>query len=184
MTTENSLSVPATHVLDNVSTMSIEDFKRMSLTSTSRYSERAKKDGKVDTASHAGRQLSTDDVINRVLTVTSVTRALVPDLDENNNPIPLTDENGALMFDENGEMMYKQSIYPILTFAEAPDCWYNGGTMWAGVVQSWAEESGDNPDAMTFPALNSDLAEIGGIPCLMQWKKSRQGRNYVNIMLA
>lgn len=182
----NAMSVPATHALDNLSTISVAEFRAKALVSTpSRYTERARRAGKTDSVGHIGIQLSTDDIVDHVLTINSVCRASTPVLDDNDNPVPLTDDNGAIVMDENGEIVYATQIYPIITFAEAPGYWYNGGSLLAGVLPEWAEESGDDPNSMNYPNLNADLAsmESGGIPVYFCWKQGKK-RRYVNMILA
>lgn len=182
---QNIMVPESTHALDNLSTRSIVDFRRDSLTrKPTKYAARSQRDGKVDSVGHIGHQLSTDDVVGHVLTIDSVCRAIVPLFDKSNNPIWETDENGALKTDADGNFVQATSIYPIVTFAEAPGYWYNGGTLLAGVLPGWAEEAGDEPDSMTYPLLNADLAEIGGIPCYFEWKQGRAGNKYVNMILA
>lgn len=178
-----SLSVPSTHALDNLPSVDLLSIRRDALLSTpNKYVQAARAAGLVDSAGHLGIQLSTDDVVNHILTIDSVCRAMSPDLDDNNNPVPLTDENGAIVVDENGDIVYRSSIYPIVTFAEAPGYWYNGGKLMAGVLDEWARLSGDDPNSMTYPLLNADLAEIGGIRVFLTWKQGRN-RRYVNMVL-
>ena len=184
MPTINSMIVPATHALDNVVTKSVAEFRASALISKpSKYTERARKSGKTDSVGHIGIQLSTEDIVDKVLTIDSVCRASVPLTDENGNPVPLVDDNGAIVMDSNGEIVYATQVYPIITFAEAPGYWYNGGTLLAGVLPEWADESGDDVDSMSYPLLNADLKEIGGIPVYFCWKQGKN-RRYVNMILA
>lgn len=180
----NALTVPDTHALDNISTQDLTMFRRESLLrEPSKYTKRAQINGHTDTVGHIGIQLSTNDVVGKVLTINSLCRAEVPTLDRNGNPVPAMFDDGTTKVDENGEIVYETSIFPIVTFAEAPGYWYNGGTMLSNVINDWIMESGDEPDSFTFPKLNADLEAIGGIPVYFQWK---QGKNntYVNMILA
>lgn len=183
-TNMNALTVPDTHALDNLPAQDLMQFRRESLLRTpSKYTKRAQINGHTDTVGHIGIQLSTNDIVGKVLTINSLCRAEVPLLDRNGNPVPAVFEDGTTRVDDNGEIVYETSVFPIVTFTEAPGYWYNGGTMLSNVIADWCEESGDEPDSFTFPKLNADLQEIGGIPVYFQWK---QGKNntYVNMILA
>ena len=88
MSTELATSVPATHALDNIATRSVAEFRANALVSKpSKYTERARRAGKTDSVGHIGIQLSTDDIVDHVLTISSVCRASVPVLDNNGNPV-------------------------------------------------------------------------------------------------
>ena len=183
MANNNALSVPSTHALDNLPAVDLLSIRREALLTTpNKYVQAARVAGLVDSAGHLGIQLSTDDVVNHILTIDSVCRATAPDSDDNGNPVPMVDDNGAIVMDENGEIAYRSSVYPIVTFAEAPGYWYNGGKLMAGVLDEWARMSGDDADSMTYPLLNADLAEIGGIRVFFTWKQGRN-RRYVNMVL-
>lgn len=185
-TNENNMamSIPATHALDNVQTQSVAEFRsRAMVTTSNKYTQIARANNMTDSVGHIGKQLSTEDIVGHVLHIDTICRASVPKVDANGNPVPMVDANGAIVVDENGEFVPATTIYPIITFSEAPGYWYNGGKLLANVLPLWAAESGDGPDSMNYPKLNADLAEIGGIPVYFEWKQGKQYK-YVNMILA
>lgn len=185
-TSENTtaMTIPATHALDGINTESVAEFRLKALTTkANKYTEIARRNSMTDSAGHIGKQLSTEDIVGHVLHIDTVCRASVPVVDANGNPVPAVDANGAIILDENGEFLPATSIYPIITFTEAPGYWYNGGKLLADVLPLWAAESGDDEDSMNYPKLNADLADIGGIPVYFEWKQGKKFR-YVNMILA
>lgn len=147
---------------------------------------RSQKDGKTDTVLHIGAQIKMDMLVGHVLHIIRVGHAAVPATDTQGNPIYATDENGNTQYDADGNPVQAISVFPVMHFKEAPDCWANGGKLLQDNIVSWADEVGDDPDDFYLPKVNAAIKEIGGIPAYFEWKdkQDRSGQRYVNIILA
>lgn len=170
---------------------SLEDFRKEALAiaesgNVNILTRRSQRDGKTDTVMHIGEQIKSDMIVGHVLTIVRVGHAAVPATDNKGNPIYVTDENGEVEADNEGNPIQAVSVFPVCHFKEAPGCWYNGGKLLQDNIDSWAEETGDDPNDFYLPKLNAVLDEIGGIRAYFEWKdkKDGSGQRYVNMILA
>lgn len=147
--------------LDVVPNVTVEQFRTDAFRgSLSQLASWAHEDGNSDAVLHGGRQLKTDHIINRVLTIIAAQYAYVPD--------------------ENG----RQKRYPVVVFAEAPDYWYNMGQLGSNLIRDWAKRIGDNPEENPYlPRLNQELTDCGGVRIHFRWKQGKN-RPYVAITIA
>lgn len=173
--------------LDSIPAQSLADFQSEALNSApNRLASRLQKDGKVDTAFHIGKQIKSEQIAGKVLTIIRIGRGMAPKTDNKGNPVWVTDENGMPVTDENGVAVQDMSVFPICHFAEAPGWWYNAGAMMNGIIESLCDECGDDPDGMVFPNVNAALADVGGLRAYFDWKDSTKnpGQKYMNIIIA
>lgn len=67
--------------------------------------------------------------------------------------------------------------YPVMTFAEFPGCYYNGGTMFLKITMALALAAGDNPaEDRRLPNLNARIKERGPIGVVLY---QQPGKNYL-----
>lgn len=173
--------------LDNIPVQSLADFQVEALNSKpNSLVSRLQKDGKVDTAFHIGKQIKSEQVAGKVLTIIRIGRGMAPRTDNKGNPVWVTDENGMPVTDENGVAVQEMSIFPICHFLEAPGFWYNAGAMMNGIIESLCDECGDDPTGMVFPNVNAALEEVNGLRAYFDWKESAKnpGQKYMNIIVA
>jgi len=112
--------------------------------------------GTIESVLAAGKQLKTEEIVNEVLTVDRV--EFRDALDEN-----------------TGE----HNTFPIVTFVEYPECYYNAGTLLQQNVEAWAASAGDNPEEdKTLPNLNEEFQNDGG-PQIIIYKK--EGKRYYSV---
>lgn len=190
MSTNNNTSLATTEnsglsVLPQETT-TLENFQSMAFGSpVNRLTAASMKNGTTDTLLHAGTQLLAADVAGHVLTIIRVGFATAPARDIKGNPVYET-RDGEILTDENGEPVPKMSLYPVCHFKEAPDYWYNGGSMLKKNIEVWAQECGDDGTDLNFPEVNKALQELGGIKAYFAWKEKRDGsgQKYMNIILA
>lgn len=167
-------------------TADIEQFRADSMTATaSRLVRRSRMTGKTDSVLHLGNQLTTNDVVGHVLTITRVGFASVPATDNDGNPVFETDDNGAVILSDDGTEVQAMSVFPVCWFAEAPNWWYNGGQLLLENIREWADEVGDDITDFMLPKVNAELTECGGIRAYFAWKESKKNnRKYVSMILA
>lgn len=173
--------------LESIPTQSLADFQRESfMEPVNRLTARLQRDGKTDTMLHVGKQITSEQIAGKILTIIRVGYGTAPATDMSGNPIWETDENGMPITDENGIAVQKMSRFPVCHFVEAPGWWYNGGTMLDGIIQSLADECGDSSDDMMLPNVNAALEEVHGLRCYFDWKESskNRGQKYMNIIVA
>ena len=172
--------------LDSIPTQSLADFQQQSfMEPVNRLTARLQRDGKTDTTLHVGKQIKSEQIAGKILTIIRVGYGTAPATDMNGNPIWDTDENGELIT-VDGVNIQKMSRFPVCHFKEAPGWWYNGGAMLDGIIQSLVDECGDSPDDMMLPNVNAALEEVGGLRCYFDWKESskNRGQKYMNIIVA
>lgn len=173
--------------LDSIPTQSLVDFQIEALhAKPNSLVSRLQKDGKVDTAFHIGKQIKSEQIAGKVLTIIRIGRGMAPKTDNKGNPIWVTDDSGTPITDENGIAVQEMSIFPICHFKEAPGWWYNAGAMMEGIIESLCDECGDDPGEMVFPNVNAALEEVGGLRAYFDWKDSAKnpGQKYMNIIVA
>lgn len=164
----------AQNVLSALPTVSLADFQREVFSTETNFLTRAsQRAGMSDTIMHIGEQLTSEMVVDHVLTIIRVSFVTVP-----------RTENGKVVVGANGEPEYAQ--FPVCHFAEAPGYWYNGGRMLLNNIRVWAAEVGEDLSDPSLPKLNQALTELGGIRAFFCWKDKRDGsgQRYVNIILA
>lgn len=151
--------------LENLTTVSFEEFRRDAFRGTmSELAKWAHEDGNSEAVLHAGEQLTTEQVINHVLTIMATQYAYIPDEKE---------ENGV-------------KRYPVVVFAEAPSYWYNMGELGGNLIRDWAKRAGDDPEENPYlPNLNQMLTDCGGVRIHFRMKhSSKNNRDYVSITIA
>ena len=152
--------------LEAIPTMSLAEFQRDSfMEPVNRLAARLQRDGKTDTTLHVGKQIKSEQVAGKILTIIRVGYGMAPATDMQGNPVWETDENGVIITDENGVSVQKMSKFPVCHFKEAPGWWYNGGAMLDGIIQSLIDECGDSSDDMMLPNVNAALSDVGGLRC-------------------
>lgn len=172
--------------LSAIGPVDLSQFRADSMTqSASRLVKRSRMTGKTDSIMHLGNQLTTNDVVGHVLTITRVGFASVPATDSDGNPLFETDDNGEIVMDVDGNSIQRMSVFPVCWFAEAPEWWYNGGQLLLENIREWADEVGDDITDFMLPKVNAELQECGGIRAYFTWKESKKaGRKYVSMILA
>lgn len=173
--------------LSALPTMSLAEFQASSfMEPVNRLTARLQRDSKTDTVLHIGKQIASEDVAGKILTIIRVGYGTAPATDMQGNPIWETDENGTIMQDVNGNAVQAMAKFAVCHFREAPGYWYNGGKMLQGILESLAEECGDNPDDYMLPNVNAALEEVGGLRAFFDWKDSskNRGQRYMNIIVA
>lgn len=63
------------------------------------------------------------------------------------------------------------TAYPVIAFKEAPDKYFNGGTLINRVVDDWLATCDGDIDAV-----NVGLKECGGVPFKVSTKKTKSGK--------
>lgn len=172
--------------LDSIPTQSLAEFQQSAfMEPVNRLAARIQRDSKTDTVLHVGRQIHSEDVAGKILTIIRVGYATAPATDMQGNPVWETDENGNVIT-RDGVNVQKMSKFPVCHFKEAPGWWYNGGKMLDGILESLIDECGDNPDDMTLPNVNAALEDVGGLRAYFDWKDSskNRGQRYMNIIVA
>lgn len=172
--------------LDSIPTLSLAEFQQASfMEPVNRLAAALQRDSKTDTALHVGRQIKSEDIAGKILTIIRVGYATAPAFDLSGNPIWETDENGVPVMN-NGVNVQKMSRFPVCHFKEAPGWWYNGGKMLDGILETLVKECGDNPEDMSLPNVNAALEEVHGLRCYFDWKESskNRGQKYMNIIVA
>lgn len=183
MATTNEMAVFS---LNSDSLMSTADFEQLSAQSGgNRLLRRARAEGTLDTALHNGNQIKTEDIIGKVLTLTQTGYAFAPAKTPQGEPIFEKDSEGNIRTDEDGVAIQAMSKFPVMKFAEAPGWWYNGGSRFMQILDSFIREVGDDPEDTMLPKVNKELSACGGIKCLFKWKDSttNRGQKYVDILM-
>lgn len=173
--------------LNDIPTTSLAEFQQKAfMEPVNRLAAIIQRAGKSDTVLHVGKQIRSEDVAGKILTIVRVGYGMAPANDMQGNPIWELNEDGSVKVDENGTAVQKMSRFPVCHFKEAPGWWYNGGTMLDGIIQSLVEECGDEPDDMSLPNVNAALSEVGGLRAYFDWKDSskNRGQKYMNIIVA
>lgn len=176
---------PAT--LANIPTKSLAEFQAEAFTApVNRLTAALQRANKADTVLHIGRQIKSEDVAGKVLTIVRVGFGAAPATNMDGTPVWQTDENGAVVFDKDGQTIQAMSRFAVCHFKEAPGWWYNGGKMLQGIIETLATECGDDVRDNMLPNVNQALAEIGGLKVYMDWKDSskNRGQKYMNIIPA
>lgn len=173
--------------LDAIPTKSLAEFQQESyMEPVNRLTARLQRDGKTDTTLHVGKQIKSEQIAGKILTIIRVGYGMAPATDMQGNPIWETDEEGIPRMDENGVAVQKMSRFPVCHFKEAPGWWYNGGAMLDGIIQSLVDECGDSPDDMMLPNVNAALEEVKGLRCYFDWQDSskNRGQKYMKIIVS
>lgn len=112
--------------------------------------------GTIESVLTTGTQLHTEDIMNEVLTVERVEYAEAVDK-------------------KTGE----HSVYPVMTFAEKPNCYYNSFTLLTKNINEWMRAAGDDYAInRTLPNLNEQFAVEGG-PQIIIYQK--EGKDYYSV---
>lgn len=174
-------------ILSALPTMSLAEFQATSfMEPVNRLASRIQRDSKTDTVLHIGKQISSEDVAGKILTIIRVGYGTAPATDMQGNPVWETNEDGSVRMDENGNTIQAMAKFAVCHFKEAPGYWYNGGKMLQGILESLVDECGDNPDDLMLPNVNAALEEVGGLRAFFDWKESskNRGQRYMNIIVA
>ena len=187
MSTEITTVNESPAILSSVSTMSLEEFQRESfMEPVNRLTAAIQRDSKTDTVLHIGKQISSEDVAGKILTIIRLGYGTAPATDMDGNPVWETNEDGTVRMDENGQTVQAMAKFAVCHFKEAPGYWYNGGKMLQGIVDTLVTECGDNPEDLMLPNVNAALEEVGGLRAFFDWKASskNRGQRYMNIIVA
>ena len=171
---ENSTALAPVNALAAIPEASLSDFQEQVFNLTpNRLTQASLRAGTTDTLMHVGMQLTTEQVVNHILTIVRVAFAAIP---KTVDGVPVTNDAGEVIIE----------TYPVCHFAEAPGYWYNGGSMLKKNIEAWAREVGDSMEDPNLPLVNQTLSEIGGVRAFFGWKNKRDssGQKYVNIILA
>lgn len=108
-------------------------------------------------------KLSTDDVVNKTLTIVAFDFA------------PKFNKDGTPVVDpETGEA----DTFGVVVFKEMPDRYYSVGVVFTKVCRMWA--AGFDGDA---EAASQSLAESGGVQVKFAMSKTKAGNNLVNVII-
>ena len=187
MSTEITTVNESPAMLSALPTMSLEEFQRTSfMEPVNRLTAAIQRDSKTDTVLHIGKQISSEDVAGKILTIIRLGYGTAPATDMDGNPVWETNEDGTVRIDENGQTVQAMAKFAVCHFKEAPGYWYNGGKMLQGIVDTLVAECGDNPEDLMLPNVNAALEEVGGLRAFFDWKASskNRGQRYMNIIVA
>lgn len=185
---ENSLvTIQGSGPLAGVPATSFEDFQgSMFNAAPNKLAQLSHRAGTSDTVLHVGSQLTSQDIAGRALTIIRVGFASIPITRADGTPEYAVDANGEIIVGPGGEPAQKFGVYPVCRFKEAPEYFYNGGSMLKKNIEVWAKECGDDIADYTLPGVNKALEEIGGVRAYFAWKEKRDGsgQKYMNMILA
>ena len=101
----------------------------------------------------ARNQITTEEIIGEELTIINFDFATITDKGE-------------------------EKTFPVLIFAEHPECYYNGGALLSKLCQAWASEyDGD------IEAASDALEEAGGVKVKFRSTKTKSGNNLTSVDL-
>lgn len=154
-------------VVEEPKTLSFDDIANIAKSSTGGFfTDAAFTAGVIDSPLKAREQLTTDDVVMKLLHIeeVNITRAV--------------NEDGSI------------SSYPVIAFVEYPSHYYTAGSRTMQVVVSWAKAAGDEftynnnifEGNFMLPKLN-DMLENNEKPAVVfRWKKGKKNK-YVDLII-